>query len=362
MSEAPTPRAAATGSGPARTVSLDDLIALNDEILALARAGVPLERGLAGLAGDLSGRLARITSRLAERVGRGESLPAAMAQDPQVFPPVYRALVEAGLRAGRLAPVLEGLAASARKLRDVRQTVRLAMLYPVGVALLACGLLVFMLWMVLPKLGLLYDHHPPARLRMLEALGQSAGVWAPCVPVVIGLILAVWWYYSNRTLVLQAPRGGQLLGWMPGVRSVVSASQAAAMSEILALLLEQGVPLGESILLAADTVGDRDTRRAAQALAVAVRSGGLPTADLRGAGGLAPLVRWLIIGGQNERMLIPLVRHTAEVYRGRMLRKADWLRFYLPALLTAGIGGTATLLYGLALFVPLTDMLRDLAG
>ena len=79
------------------------------------------------------------------------------------------------------------------------------------------------------------------------------------------------------------------------------------------------------------------------------------------AGGLAPLIRWLILRGQNERMLVPLVRHTAETYRQRTLRQTDWLRFYLPALLTVGIGGTATLLYGLSLIVPLANLYRHFA-
>src|ERR1700722_7046260 len=122
MSEGPSSGApVSSNTKPTGAVSLDDLIALNDEIVALIRAGVPLERGLAGLSGDLPGRLRNITATLARRMSQGESLTAAMAAEPQTFPAVYRALVEAGLRCGRLAPVLEGLAGSARKLREVRQ-------------------------------------------------------------------------------------------------------------------------------------------------------------------------------------------------------------------------------------------------
>ena len=59
MSEGPSSGAPASSEceTDCACVSLDDLIALNDEIIALIRAGVPLERGLAGLADDLPGRL-----------------------------------------------------------------------------------------------------------------------------------------------------------------------------------------------------------------------------------------------------------------------------------------------------------------
>ena len=49
-------------------MTLDHLIALNDEIAALVRAGVPLERGLAELGGDMPGRLGEIATALAERL------------------------------------------------------------------------------------------------------------------------------------------------------------------------------------------------------------------------------------------------------------------------------------------------------
>ncbi len=362
MSEAPIPRSPApSGTVPARATSLDELIALNDEIAALARAGVPIERGLAGLSCDLPGHLGRISGILAERLARGESLSAAMAAEPEVFPPVYRALVEAGLRSGRLAPVLEALAVSARRLRDVRQTMLHALLYPLGVVILACSLSVFMFQKVLPSLALVYDRHPPTGLKVLGAIGDYSDVWGSIVPGAIIVLMAIWWYRSSRALVLQSGRGARLFGMLPGVRRVVASSQAASLAEILALLLEQGVPLDEAILLAADTVGDRATRDAAQTLALNIQRGAAPTTDVPRKSGLAPLVRWLMIGGQNQRTLVPLVRHTAEVYRQRTLRQADWLRFYLPALLTAGIGGTVTLLYGLSLFLPLTHMFEDLA-
>jgi len=92
-------------------MNLDDLIALNDEIAALVRAGVPLEMGLAELGGDLPGRLGRFATALAQRTAQGESLAQAIAGDAGQLPQAYRAVVEAGVRAGRLPAALEAVAA-----------------------------------------------------------------------------------------------------------------------------------------------------------------------------------------------------------------------------------------------------------
>ncbi|HEX4143218.1 MAG TPA: type II secretion system F family protein [Pirellulales bacterium] len=361
MSERPSSGAAALPDTQAiGAVSLDDLIALNDEIVALIRGGVPLERGLVGLSGDFPGRLRRISAALARRMSQGESLAAAMAAEPETFPPVYRALVAAGLRCGRLGPVLEGLANSARKLREVRQIMLMALLYPLGVVLLAFGLFAFLVAALLPTFSELYDRHPPAALDDLLSIGKSVGIWGPIVPIVVVLVFGLWWYRSSRALVLQL-RGRGLLSSMPGVRSLLASAQATSLADILALMLEQGVPLDEAVRLAAATVNDPATHDAAQTLAVAVQRGGAAVPDTGGPNGLTPFLRWLIANGQNERTLVPLVRHTAQIYRQRTLRQADWLRTYLPTVLTIGIGGMATLIYCLAVFIPYANLLKSLA-
>ena len=140
-----------------------------------------------------------------------------------------------------------------------------ALAYPLALAMLACGLLVLMVCSVMPRMALLYDRHVPARLRALELVGQYAAFWGVLVPLGLVLVFAVWWWRSNRSLVLQAGESRRVLGWLPGVRRMIATSQAAALAEILALLLEHDVPLGEAVVLAADTVGDRATRGAAAA-------------------------------------------------------------------------------------------------
>ena len=92
---------------------MDEMIALNDEIAALVRAKVPLEGTLSQLGEDLPSRLGRITHMLAERMHRGESLSDILEREPQHFPPVYRAVWLAGLRAGRLPATSRGASVSA---------------------------------------------------------------------------------------------------------------------------------------------------------------------------------------------------------------------------------------------------------
>ena len=70
-------------------ITLDQLVALNDEMAALVRAGVPLDRGLQGLGEDLPGRLGRFARQLAERLSHGEALSDALADPALHLPRLY---------------------------------------------------------------------------------------------------------------------------------------------------------------------------------------------------------------------------------------------------------------------------------
>ena len=114
-----------------RPLTLDELVAWNDELAALVRAGLPLEEGLINLGSEYSGRLGRLVRQL------GNRLADLMADRSLGFPPLWQALVVAGLRSGRLDAVLASLANSGRCLASLRQAFGLALLYPVIVVITA---------------------------------------------------------------------------------------------------------------------------------------------------------------------------------------------------------------------------------
>src|SRR5947209_1505582 len=88
-------------------MNAEDLIALNEEIAAMARAGLPLDQGLAALAREMDrGRLRQVTAELAEDLRQGKTLPEALERQGNRVPPFYAALVTAGIRTGRIGEVL----------------------------------------------------------------------------------------------------------------------------------------------------------------------------------------------------------------------------------------------------------------
>lgn len=352
------------GSRPAGPITVDQLGALNDEIAALIRAGVPLERGLVVASRDLRGRLGQVAKALSERLARGESLSQALEGEGRSIPPLYRAVVEAGAQAGRLPIALEGMAKYVRGYADARSAIGLALWYPILVVALAYSLFIGMSYLVFDRIAGTADIlgvHAASPFQWLTGVGHSVAYWWPVGPIML-FLLFIAWIRSGLASRFQAGSWSWL--WLfPWMRSLLASYETANFSELLGLLLEHRVPYPSALVLAAESTGDARLCRGARQLAEGLARGepaakALGEVDRRA---FLPMMRWVLATGQDQGSLVAALRNLAEVYRNRAKYQAEKLSVFLPTILMVVIGATATLIYGLALFVPLSNMLRELA-
>ena len=70
----------------------------------------------------------------------------------------------------------------------------------------------------------------------------------------------------------------------------------------------------------------------------------------------------MIATGPQQNDLVAVLKQMAARYRGQARLQAEKIRLLLPTILFLGIGMSATLIYALALFVPLTSLWKGLAG
>jgi type II secretory pathway component PulF len=343
-------------------ITLEQLIALNDEIAALVRAGVPLDRGLAAVGQELPGRLGRFARKLSEQLARGESLTAALADPHSKLPPLYRAVVEAGIAAGRLPAALESLAGSLRRLVQTRRGVVLSLIYPVILFLVAWSLFAMSASLAAPAVyNSFHDLHFPGgeSFHWMARLGASARIWGPLGPALLLLLGGLWWLGSKAAAVAQGERATWAFGWLPGMSRMLSLSRTAVFVEVLKLLVENRLPLDQAVTLAAAAAGDAALIDAAQQYAAAIRRGEpVPASGLRG---LPPLLNWLIAGGQRNDTLLPALRHAADDYLRRAQYQAELARIMLPVFVTCVLGALIVAAYGLGILTPYTMLLRSLA-
>jgi len=343
-----------------RPVTLDDLSAFNAELLALVQSGISLEQGLADLATSSNGRLAQLAGRLSQRMQQGESLPTALQGEGNAIPPIYGALVQAGVRSGRLTAALETAAELGQEVQLVRQQV--------GQALLAPLVLLFLSFLLTLLFGVDLLHRyrdtytnlfvdPPAWVDWLLRIGSALERYWWLAPLALAAVVWSWSRSAGASLLT-------LSGWsaplrlVPGVSRVIHNLQHAGFAKLLALLCEQEVPLPEGLRLAAAATGDRAFADRAGQLAAAVERGDGNT--VRDLPGWPRFLQWALTQGAQGVGLAAVLRQASQLYRRRAAGGMLWLRTGLPIVCTVLLGGLITLAHAVLNLGPMTALWFDL--
>lgn len=347
------------------SLSAEDLVALNEEIAAMARAGLPLDQGLAALAREMGGgRLRQVTQELANDLRAGQTLPEALARQGGRVPPFYAGLVAAGVRSGRIGDVLATLTTYARTLADLRVTIVNALVYPVVVILLALVLFAFIAGFLIPHFDRMFNDFKlrvPLATEVALELGRH-----PFEYVILPPLLLIALLLTIRFALRRTARGRMLWArWvyaLPVAGTLVHSARLAAYTDLLAILVDHHVPLPEAFRLAGDASSDPlltvGSRQAEQELAR-----GQPLGEaLRGIRQLPALLAWMAGLGERRGTLGATLHQVAAMYRRQAELRASLLRTVLPPFLIIMTAGVVVVLFVLAVFLPLISLIGVLEG
>lgn len=126
--------------------------AFHRELANLLTAGVPMMRALSILCREATHPAAkRQWTTLHDDVAEGLTMADAMSKWPRSFPAVYVAMVRAGETGGFLDAVLAQVADFQASQRNLKSKIRSALAYPAVLAVLATGVLAFLLTYFIPR-------------------------------------------------------------------------------------------------------------------------------------------------------------------------------------------------------------------
>ena len=337
---------------------LDRLIGLGEEISALVRTGLPLEESLLFKSQAEHGVIAEHLRGLAERLGTGQSLADAVRNDP-VFPPVFAAVVESGIRSGNLSAALDSLTDCIRSLRDTRLFLLRASLYPLVLFTALWFIFAFLVLFVAMRFVSFFESYDQTfflfdAVRYLS--GNEVAMWsfALGLPVLVWALYFVWTIRSAQSNAIQSGGNSTLFRWIPWVGRAAIEMQKAAFARMLAMLVRSSVPLDQAFLLAAKSCNERywsqDNLEALRRRIVDGRANAYPKSAV------SPLIEWSL-GISDERMLLEGVDHYAVMARtraGLLLTKCE---MFLPAMLTFIVAVLVGISYVLTVFAPYIQIL-----
>jgi type II secretory pathway component PulF len=345
-------------------LSAQDLITLNEEIAGMARAGLPLDQGLAVLAREMGrGRLQHVTASLAKDLQAGHSLADALERQGGRVPPFYGALVAAGVRTGRIGEVLATMTVYARTLADLTSTVVSALFYPAIVFVLALVMFGFIFYYLVPQFEQIYNDFRlklPLLTEVVFALSHRP-IFLVLVPgLLVGMVFGTW-------LVLSRFEKGRV-AWarwfymVPIVGTMVRSARLAAFTDLLGILVDHKVPLPEGFQLAGQACSDPILAAGAQEVTASLSQGKPLGETLRGNRLVPALVAWMVALGEKRGNLGLTLHQVAAMYRRQVEMRAAFLRAVLPTILVIVTAALVFVLFMMALLGPMAALIDGMAG
>src|SRR5467141_3939014 len=139
------------------SVKAKELAIFTRQFSVMIDAGLPLVQCLEILAGQQENKLfQKVLVGTRGQVEGGATLSAAMRTSPKVFDALYVNMVEAGETGGILDTILQRLSQYIEKNVKLQRAVKSALVYPVGVLTVAAGVIILLLWKVVPVFSTLF--------------------------------------------------------------------------------------------------------------------------------------------------------------------------------------------------------------
>jgi type II secretory pathway component PulF len=339
--------------------SLDEFMSLNEQIAAMIGANVPtgLQLGLSRV--EANAILERINASVARRVNRGESLADAIGEEATA-PRIYRGVLEAGWRSGGVERAIEQASRLEETAEESRFHTRIAMLYPLLVCTLSiAGVIAFVSFVAPVILNLFREFRIPESptLRLFEFVRSHVPELATLGLLALAVVLVTSALHRSTT-------GGdrtRTRWWSraTGQSQADFLARCASFCEQLAPLLDAGLPVAEAAQIAAEACGDLRLQEAAASFAATAGVG--PQDGPQVAHDFPPFIRWAVDPTGGIIAAPAAVRIAATFYKRAAYERAQQVRVGLPIVASVFVGGGAVLLYGFALFLPITEMLQALA-
>lgn len=241
-----------------RSVPRRDLVFFFKQLSFMLRAGLPVLQALELSETQSSGRLRLVIKQMIVDIENGNPLSKAMGKHQDVFPVISINLMLAGESTGALDQVANRLATHLEKKAALRSQTINAMIYPTVVVLVAIGVVIFLVWEIIPQFAKFLlgrgKKLPDSTQFLIDAsdfaLKYGLHMFVSVIFIIVGLVL---FYQTPQgrlaldTFLLRTPVIGKLLRF-------------GAMAEFnwsLSMMLRSGLTAYDALKICGNVITNR---------------------------------------------------------------------------------------------------------
>ena len=350
---------ASASAGSTRSSSARVMSRFYRQLSDLLKSGVPLLRSLRLLGGMKSNaRLSEVILRVADSVEDGERLADAMTRHEQVFPDIQVSMIRAGERAGFLDEALERLGLFLERRAELRSKVVGNMIYPIVLLTVGAGIVIAALVFFVPRFEEFYaDMELPLATRILMASSDFVIGWWPVILLASAGLFC--FFFSRRHDPTQRLRVERINLGLPLIGPLTRSLACARFCRILGTMLENGIPLVESMKIARSSIGSATLEQALADAVAAVESGETLAQPLAQSDFMEEDVLEMISVGESANNLALVLVKVAETLEDRVDRQLSLAVKLMEPLLLLLLAGVVLFIF-MSLIVPMLQMSSNL--
>lgn len=340
-------------------ITLLDLALFSRQMYTLLKAGVPILQALRGLRESTQNTaLAGVIASISDSLDQGLEFNAALRRHPDVFSPLFIAMVQIGETTGNLASALQELAEHLEREKDTRDQIKSATRYPMFVLIAMVVAMGIINLMVIPAFAKVFSSFrielPWATKLLIATSNFTVSYWYMIVALVVVGVIAARMY-------LQTPEGQY--NWhrrklsLPVIGKILYQSTMARFARTLAIMIRAGVPLVQGMTVVSravdnDYVGERIVQ-----MRDGVERGESIARTAAATGMFPPLVIQMVAVGEDTGAVDELMLHVADYYDREVDYSVKNISAAIQPILILGLGALVLIL-ALGVFTPMWDLVK----
>lgn len=334
-----------------------ELTLFTRQLATLARSGLPLDEALAAVAQQSERKnVQRVTLGVRSAVTEGKTLAQALGDFPSVFPPLFRATIEAGESSGKLDGVLERLADYVEKRQALQNKIMLAAIYPAIMTVVAISVVTLLLTYVVPKITAVFtdlNATLPLMTRVLIAMSDFLREYGLGILILLA-VGAVIFFNALRSAPFKR-RVHALVLRLPLVGRLTRGSNTGRFMRTLGILFGSGVPILDAMRIGSQVVTNLPMREAIDAATLSVREGAPVNKALAGSNLFPPITIHLLASGEASGKLDEMLDRAAEQQEREVETLVAAMMGLMEPLLIVTMGGIVFFIV-MAILLPIFDL------
>jgi type IV pilus assembly protein PilC len=326
------------GSG----VRLRDIVIFTRQFATMIDAGLPLVQALDILANQSDNKnFRKVLADVKGRVEGGSSFSDALRSHPKVFDELFVNLIAAGEVAGILDTIMMRLATHIEKSMKLRTKVKSAMVYPIAVGIIAVGVIIIMMWKVIPVFENMFKDMGAGALPSLTqfVLDMSRGFVNNIVFIFGGIIIII----VGTTALYRTRKGKKFFHTvflkMPIIGMVLRKTAVARFTRTFGTLLSSGVPILDAMEIVAKTAGNIVIEEAIMKVRQQVSEGKDVATPLMQTRVFPPMVVQMIGVGEQTGAMDQMLAKIADFYEEEVDQAVNALTSLMEPIMIVFLGG-----------------------